>query len=58
MEAKKASYRKFFPNSRISDANLTILLDSLAKYYPGKDIKVVFKEMQVDAVFWSILMQM
>ena len=53
MEAKKALYRKFFPNSRISDADLTILLDSLGKYYPGKDIKVVFKEMQVDAVFWS-----
>ena len=53
MDAKKALYRKYFPNSGISDANLTILLNSLAKYYPGKDIKVVFREMQQDNVFWS-----
>ena len=46
-------YRKYFPNSQISDANLIILLDSLTKYYPGKDIKVIFKEMQVDAAFWN-----
>ena len=53
MEAKKASYRKYFPNSTISDVNLEILLNSLAKYYPGKPLKVVFKEMRVDNVFWS-----
>ena len=53
MEAKKALYRKYFPNTRISDANLTILLNSLKKYYPGKDIKEVFKEMQVDNAFWD-----
>ena len=53
MEAKKALYRKYFPNSRISDANLTILLNSLDKYYPSKDIKVIFKEMQQDNVFWN-----
>ena len=53
MDAKKSLYRKYFPNSHISDANLTILLNSLAKYYPGKDLKVVIKEMQVDAVFWN-----
>ena len=53
MEAKKALYRKYFPNSRISDANLTILLNSLAKYYPGKDINAVFREIQQNNVFWS-----
>ena len=46
-------YRKYFPNSQISDANLTILLNSLVKYYPGKDLKVVFREIQQDNVFWS-----
>ena len=53
MEAKKALYRKYFPNSRISDANLTILLNSLVKYYPGKDLRVVFSEMQRDNAFWG-----
>ena len=53
MEAKKALYRKYFPNSQISDANLTILLNSLDKYYPGKDLKAVFREIQQDNVFWS-----
>ena len=53
MEAKKALYRKYFPNSNISDANLVILLNSLAKYYPGKDLKVAFKEMQGDNAFWG-----
>ena len=53
MEAKKASYRKYFPNSDISDANLVILLNSLAKYYPGKPLKDVFGEMQGDNTFWS-----
>ena len=53
MDAKKALYRKYFPNSDISDANLVILLTSLAKYYPGKDIKAVFREIQQDNVFWS-----
>ena len=45
MDAKKALYRKYFPNSHISDADLTILLTSLAKYYPGKGMKSVFGEM-------------
>ena len=53
MDAKKALYRKYFPNSHISDANLTVLLNSLDKYYAGKDIKVVFREIQQDNVFWS-----
>ena len=53
MQANKVLYQKYFPNSRISDADLTILLNSLKKYYPGKDIKVVFKEMQQDNAFWS-----
>ena len=53
MQANKVLYRKYFPNSQISDASLTILLSSLNKYYPGKDIKVIFKEMQVDNDFWS-----
>ena len=53
MEAKKALYRKYFPNSNISDANLVVLLDNLLKYYPGKPLKVVFDEMQNDNVFWS-----
>ena len=29
------------------------MLNSLAKYYPGKDIKVVFREIQQEDVFWS-----
>ena len=53
MDAKKALYRKYFPNSNISDANLVVLLDGLAKYYPGKPLKVVFKEMQYDNLFWE-----
>ena len=53
MDAKKALYRKYFPNSRISNADLTVLLNSLSKYYPGKDIKAVFREIQQDNVFWS-----
>ena len=53
MDAKKAMYRKYFPNSNISDADLTVLLNSLGKYYPGKDIKAVFREIQQDNVFWS-----
>ena len=53
MDAKKALYRKYFPNSHISDADLTILLNSLGKYYPNKDIKSVFREIQQDNVFWS-----
>ena len=53
MDAKKALYRKYFPNSRISDADLTILLNSLAKYYPGKNLKSVFGEMQNNNAFWS-----
>ena len=53
MDAKKAMYRKYFPNSHISDADLTVLLNSLDKYYAGKDLKVVFREIQQDNVFWS-----
>ena len=53
MDGKKALYRKYFPNSEISDANLVILLNSLAKYYPGKPLKNVFKEMQGDNTFWK-----
>ena len=51
MEAKKALFRKYFPNSQVSDADLTILLNSLAKYYPGKGLAAVFREMRVDNVF-------
>ena len=53
MDAKKALYRKYFPNSNISDADLVVLLDSLAKYCPGKPLKSVFDGMQRDNVFWS-----
>ena len=53
MEVKKQLYRKYFPNSTISYADLTILLKSLAKYYPGKDARVAFLEMQRDNNFWS-----
>ena len=53
MEGKKALYRKYFPNSNISDSDLIVLLNSLAKYYPGKPLKVVFKEMQYDNTFWA-----
>ena len=63
MDAKKALYRKYFPNSHISDADLSVLLNSLAKYYPGKPLKSVFVEMQRDIPFGedsrqSILMRM
>ena len=53
MEGKKALYRKYFPNSNISDSDLVVLLDSLNKYYPGKPLKVIFKEMQQDNTFWA-----
>ena len=53
MDAKKALYRKYFPNSNISDANLVILLNSLTKYYPGKPLKAIFNEMQNDNMFWT-----
>ena len=53
MDGKKALYRKYFPNSNISDVNLVILLNSLAKYFPGKPLKNVFKEMQGDNTFWK-----
>ena len=53
MDAKKALYRKYFPNSNISDANLVILLNSLSKYYPNKPLKSVFGEMQQDNMFWA-----
>ena len=53
MDAKKALYRKYFPNSNISDADLAVLLNGLTKYYPGKPLKVVFKEMQYDNRFWE-----
>ena len=53
MDAKKALYRKYFPNSHISDADLVVLLNSLEKYYAGKDLRVVFHEIQQDNVFWS-----
>ena len=53
MEAKKSLYRKYFPNSNISDSDLVVLLNGLAKYYPGKPLNVVFKEMQYDNTFWS-----
>ena len=53
MDGKKALYRKYFPNSIISDANLVILLNSLAKYYPDKPLKTVFNEMQGDNTFWK-----
>ena len=53
MEANKVLYRKYFPNSRISDSDLTLLLNSLKSAYPGKDIKAVFLEMQQDNVFWN-----
>ena len=49
MEAKKALYRKYFPNARISDSDLELLLNT----YPGRDIKAVFREMQQDNVFWN-----
>ena len=53
MEGKKALYRKYFPNSNISDSDLVVLLNSLGEYYPGKPLKVVFDEMQNDNVFWA-----
>ena len=56
MDTKKALYRKYFPNSHISDADLTILLNSLTKYYPGKSLKTVFIKMQVDNTFFDRFM--
>ena len=53
MDGKKALYRKYFPNAKISDADLTTLLNSLAKYYPNKPLKDVFGEMGKDNAFWS-----
>ena len=53
MEAKKALYRKYFPNARISDSDLELLLNNLETYYPGMSIKAVFREMQQDNVFWN-----
>ena len=53
MQANKVLYRKYFPNSRISDSDLELLLNSLKSAYPGKDIKAVFLEMQQDNVFWN-----
>ena len=53
MDAKKALYRKYFPNSRISDANLTIFLRDIPKFYPNKSIKEVFKEIQIHNEFWA-----
>ena len=53
MEGKKALYRKYFPNSNISDANLVVLLNALTKYNPGKPMKVIFAEMQKDNTFWA-----
>ena len=53
MQANKVLYRKYFPNSRISDSDLEILLNSLKSAYPGKDIKAVFLEMREDNVFWN-----
>ena len=53
MEAKKALYRKYFPNARISDSDLELLLNSLKIAYPGMDIKAVFREMLQDNVFWN-----
>ena len=53
MEGKKTLYRKYFPNSDISDANLVVLLNALTKYNPGKPMKVIFGEMQKDNTFWA-----
>ena len=53
MEAKKASYRNFFPNSRISDSDLEVLLNGLVKFYPGMSMNSVFREMQQDNTFWN-----
>ena len=53
MEAKKVLYRKYFPNARISDSDLVLLLNSLKTAYPGMDIKAVFREMLQDNVFWN-----
>ena len=53
MDGKKALYRKYFPNAKISDADLSTLLNSLAKYYPGKPLKSILVEMQQDNKFWS-----
>ena len=54
MDALKTKYRKYFPNSDISDANLTVLLSSLRGYYKGKSLDGVFKSMKTDNVFWNM----
>ena len=53
METIEILYRKYFPNSRISDSDLELLLNSLKTAYPGMSIKAVFREMQQDNVFWN-----
>ena len=53
MEAKKALYRRFFPNQRIYDSDLELLLNSLKSAYLHKTIQDVFREMQQDNVFWN-----
>ena len=53
MEVNKALYRKYFPNSNISDTNLVVLLNSLLKYYHGKPLNTIFVEMQSDNKFWG-----
>ena len=53
MEAEKALYRRFFPNARISDSDLELLLNSLKTAYPHTNIQNVFIEMQQDNVFWN-----
>ena len=53
MDALKTKYRKYFPNSEISDANLTVLLSSLSGYYKGKSLDKVFESMKTDNVFWN-----
>ena len=53
MQANKLLYRKYFPNSRISDSDLELLLNSLKTAYPGMGIKSIFREMQQDNVFWN-----
>ena len=53
MESEKALYRGYFPNVRISDSDLELLLKPLKSTYPHKNIKDVFKEMQQDQIFWN-----
>ena len=49
----EALYRKYFPNSNISDSDLAVLLSSLQRYYPNKPIKDIFVDLQNDNLFWS-----